>query len=142
VADQPAGHGSERDCPFCNYRGPNPMLRWELASYLIEPLNPVTEGHLLVVSRRHLEDFTENPEHFGAVCMDAARIAQRQGGDYNLITSKGDAATQTVRHLHVHLLPRRPNDGLALPWADSLDQRLAAAKARIQELEAELKGKQ
>jgi histidine triad (HIT) family protein len=34
----------------------------------------------------------------------------------NLITSKGSAATQTVFHLHVHLVPRQVDDGLPLPW--------------------------
>ena len=34
----------------------------------------------------------------------------------NLITSRGRAATQSVFHLHLHLVPRADNDGLALPW--------------------------
>jgi histidine triad (HIT) family protein len=36
---------------------------------------------------------------------------------FNIITSAGRDATQTVDHLHLHLVPRRPGDGLALPWA-------------------------
>ena len=38
--------------------------------------------------------------------------------DYNVITSAGRAATQTVMHLHFHLVPREPGDGLMLPWSD------------------------
>lgn len=34
----------------------------------------------------------------------------------NLITSKGDAATQSVLHLHVHVVPRQADDDLPLPW--------------------------
>ncbi len=34
----------------------------------------------------------------------------------NLITSAGREATQTVFHLHIHVVPRRDGDGLALPW--------------------------
>jgi histidine triad (HIT) family protein len=47
-----------------------------------------------------------------------SRAAQwaRTCGDANLITSVGSAATQTVFHLHVHVVPRRAGDGLALPW--------------------------
>lgn len=36
--------------------------------------------------------------------------------DANIITSKGSLATQTVFHLHVHLVPRAAGDGLPLPW--------------------------
>jgi histidine triad (HIT) family protein len=34
----------------------------------------------------------------------------------NLITSAGREATQSVFHLHLHVVPRRENDRLALPW--------------------------
>ena len=36
----------------------------------------------------------------------------------NLITSIGAAATQTVFHLHVHVVPRHEGDGLLLPWSN------------------------
>ncbi|MFB8085929.1 HIT domain-containing protein [Streptomyces sp. NPDC055992] len=32
------------------------------------------------------------------------------------MTSKGSPATQTVVHLHIHVLPRTDGDGLPLPW--------------------------
>jgi histidine triad (HIT) family protein len=37
-------------------------------------------------------------------------------GPCNIITSVGAEATQTVFHLHLHVVPRRFGDGLALPW--------------------------
>lgn len=37
----------------------------------------------------------------------AAEIATQLGGDYNLITSKGKSATQSVFHFHVHLVPKK-----------------------------------
>lgn len=43
----------------------------------------------------------------------AAEIAPHPS---NLITSAGAEATQSVFHLHVHIVPRGENDGLALPW--------------------------
>jgi len=36
----------------------------------------------------------------------------------NIITSIGSAATQTVMHAHIHIVPRAEGDGLKLPWAD------------------------
>ena len=46
----------------------------------------------------------------------AARWAEGQEDDFNLITSSGPAATQTIPHIHVHYVPRWPGDGLHLPW--------------------------
>jgi len=88
--------------------------RW-LGAVAFEPLNPVTPGHMLVVPRVHVEDFTEWPEMTGMVMQCAAEAAADMG-PVNLITSKGREATQSVFHLHVHLIPRAKDDGLALPW--------------------------
>jgi diadenosine tetraphosphate (Ap4A) HIT family hydrolase len=56
-------------------------------------------------------------------------------GDCNLITSDGAAATQTVKHLHVHIVPRRDGDGLTLPWStqpspDPLEKAVAEFERR------------
>lgn len=47
----------------------------------------------------------------------ASLFARMVGVDHNLIINQGPAASQTVEHLHVHYVPRRPNDGLKLPWS-------------------------
>lgn len=47
---------------------------------------------------------------------ELGRKLRAQGWDLNQITSAGPAATQTVFHLHVHLVVRREDDGLSLPW--------------------------
>lgn len=101
-----------KDCPFC------PMFLFLSEDIIdIEPLNPVVEGHRLVIPREHMADFTEDGE-VSARCMEyASKLAEKLGGDFNLITSKGKNATQTVRHLHIHLVPRKENDGLMLPWS-------------------------
>lgn len=107
-------------CVFCAIvagTAPATVVReWPDAMAFI-PLNPVTAGHVLVVPRVHVADFAEDPEVSAAVMRRAAVLAgTRPDVDLNLITSKGRAATQSVFHLHLHLVPRRPNDGLALPW--------------------------
>lgn len=38
-----------------------------------------------------------------------------------VITSIGADATQTVFHTHIHVVPRRPGDGLTLPWTGQVD---------------------
>lgn len=86
--------------------------------WVFEPLNPVVEGHLLVVNKHHTEDFTDNQDVFAETCRVASSVAKLKGGDFNLITSKGKNATQSVFHCHIHLVPRKENDGLFLPWTN------------------------
>lgn len=83
---------------------------------VIVPLNPVVDGHVIALPKQHAEDFTDNWMATSDAMYAAFQYARNIGGDCNLITSKGSAATQTVGHLHVHLVPRRHGDGLLLPW--------------------------
>ena len=93
---------------------------WDDAIAIV-PLAPVTgerflpgEGHVLVIPRVHVSDFAADPVITGRTFQRAAELADLR--DSNLITSKGESATQTVHHLHVHLVPRVSRDGLPLPW--------------------------
>lgn len=98
-------------CPFCMM-----FISRKDDIIDIEPLDPVVPGHRIVIPRDHVQDFAESPFITSEVMRYAARRAKQLGGDFNLITSKGPAATQSVFHLHVHLVPRREDDGLHLPW--------------------------
>jgi histidine triad (HIT) family protein len=110
VTDQP--------CPFCEIvagRAPAEIVEEWPEAIAIVPLNPVVEGHVLVIPREHVRDFTDYPKVSAATMLCAAELVAGMGS-YNLITSKGRPATQSVFHLHLHLVPRAENDGLALPW--------------------------
>lgn len=116
----------DHPCPFCvRIKGgdfesftDDPDVVW------FEPLNPVTPGHMLFVPVEHVTDALADPYTTGLVAEVASRWWSRKWGiragqrDCNLITSVGANATQTVRHLHWHLVPRDEGDGLALPWTD------------------------
>lgn len=104
-------------CVFCAYAGPNEIL-WETPSvYVIEPLRQVTPGHVLVIPRAHATDFAAAAAVTAAAFRGAAEFVQYEElGDCNLITSKGEAASQMVFHVHVHVLPRTWDDNVTLPW--------------------------
>jgi histidine triad (HIT) family protein len=107
-------------CPFCDYAGPSEILLDRDGVFFITPINPVVDGHVLAVSRAHADDALADPDLTGVVFEAAAWFAS--AGDCNLITSVGEAATQTIRHLHVHIVPRTAGDRLALPWADGRER--------------------
>ncbi|AEY85311.1 hypothetical protein SHJG_p1121 (plasmid) [Streptomyces hygroscopicus subsp. jinggangensis 5008] len=82
-------------------------------------------GHVFVLPRVHVEDAGTDPEVTAAVMRRAAELMAEHPAA-NLITSKGAAATQTVYHLHVHVVPRQEGDGLPLPWTPQHTARAAA----------------
>ena len=106
-------------CPFCLIvcgRAPATVLRaWPDALAIRPRHGGVTAGHVLVIPRVHVADVAEDPVVSAATMLRAAELAA-EAGDCNVITSRGPAATQTVRHLHLHLVPRAEGDGLLLPW--------------------------
>ncbi len=109
---------SEQPCPFCEIntgRAPATFVGEWSDAFAIVPLNPVVEGHVLVIPREHVPDFVAYPTVSAATMRCAAELVAGLGS-YNLITSKGRPATQSVFHLHLHLVPRAVDDGLALPW--------------------------
>ena len=107
---------SELDCVFCAivaYEAPALVLyRWPEALAIV-PLEPVTFGHVIVLPKVHVADYTSDPAVSAQVMARAAQVAPYPS---NLITSAGAVATQTVQHLHLHVVPRRGGDGLGLPW--------------------------
>lgn len=115
------------NCVFCEIlheTEPAQAVANGLATLGIVPLNPVTEGHVIFIPRKHVRDAATEPDVTAKVMEDASHYVQIRsrnfalGGLYesvNLITSVGRPATQSVFHLHIHVVPRKENDGLALP---------------------------
>jgi histidine triad (HIT) family protein len=106
-------------CPFCNYSGPSRIVReWPDGTFAITPLNPVVPGHLLVIPKHHFRRASEDWAGAGEVFAHAAELSS--DFECNIIQSNGRAATQSVEHFHIHIVPRTEDDGIALPW-DSLE---------------------
>src|SRR5690606_2708102 len=106
-------------CPLCDIlagNAPGELVAQSPEALALVPLNPVPPGHVLIVPRVHVPDFTTNPDVSAATMAAAAEYATSANTDLNLITSRGPAATQTVHHLHLHLVPRHHGDALPLPW--------------------------
>ena len=100
-------------CPFCT--GVAAVLDNGLAWACFDK-NPVTRGHLLLVTRRHVPDwFLATAEERGALMDlvdDGHEMLERefQPDGYNVGLNVGAAAGQTIPHLHVHLIPRYVGD--------------------------------
>lgn len=116
-------------CAFCAIaagQAPAVIVREWPDTLAIRPRSGgVNDGHVLVLPRVHVADAGTDPDVTAAVSRRAAEL-MAEHPDANLITSKGEAATQTVYHLHVHIVPRTKGDGLPLPWTPQHAARAAA----------------
>lgn len=113
--------GKEQDdCVFCKLIADGKAYEIDAGVYRFTPLNPVVEGHKLFVSSVHTDNASESPAITGMLFAAASKWAGVPANEYNLITSVGKHATQTVFHLHVHYVPRVAGDGLHLPWTGQL----------------------
>jgi diadenosine tetraphosphate (Ap4A) HIT family hydrolase len=77
---------------------------------------PVTPGHLLLITRRHVSGFFEASAMERSALFDllvagkALLDEQFQPDGYNIGVNAGATAGQTIMHLHVHLIPRYRGD--------------------------------
>ena len=109
---------SDSECPFCRALIRESIIEEECGSVVaIKDKYPVTEGHHLIITRRHVQDyFTMNSrerkdaEDLLIKLKDRiARIDETVTG-FNLGVNCGESAGQTVWHAHIHLIPRRDGD--------------------------------
>ncbi len=83
---------------------------------------PLAEGHLLVVPRDHHSRLSEAPPEvcgrIGTLLPPLGRALLRVTGadGYNVLVNEGQVAGQVVPHVHVHLIPRKRDDGLGYRW--------------------------
>ena len=99
----------------------------------IVPLNPVTPGHVIFLPKVHVSDATDDPEVTGYTMKAASLYGKNEQSidSMNLITSVGENATQSVYHLHIHVVPRRMGDLLPLPWTPT--EQVATSYRSLQE---------
>ena len=106
----------ESGCPFCDrIESTDPVAANDSAIAFPDGF-PVSEGHMLVVPRRHVRslwDLSPNEQHdiWGLVSEVRALLASRHSPDgFNVGVNDGAAAGQTVDHAHLHVIPRYAGD--------------------------------
>ncbi len=118
-------HKSTADCPFCGIiRGEEDAIvvctSHECIAFF--PTEPAVPGHTLVVPRDHVPDLwhVTGPLQGALMAMviqvgHALQTVLHPDG-MNLISSAGAAASQTVFHLHLHVVPRWDGDRVGEIW--------------------------
>lgn len=115
----------DENCIFCkiaNGEIPSKAIYEDKDFKVILDLGPATKGHALILPKEHAADLFELPEETAAKAMILAKKLGKQMTDnlkadgLNLIQNNGEAAGQTVRHFHLHLIPRYKDDGQHILW--------------------------
>lgn len=102
-------------CVFCSLPAERVAGQNELAVWIRDGF-PVSDGHSLILPRRHISSFfdaTSEERTAMLALLDEACAAARKEflpDGFNIGVNDGQAAGQTVPHLHIHLIPRRYGD--------------------------------
>lgn len=96
-------------------------------------INPVSQGHTLVIPKTHAAELTDlDVEDTARVFMAARTIAEvldeeLEPAGLNILQSNRQAAGQEIGHMHVHIIPRYPQDGFTFQFqSGDLDEQTAA----------------
>ena len=86
-------------------------------AYAIRDGFPVTEGHCLIIPRRHVPDFFSLTEQEAVACNSLLKTVRelvlhedQTVAGFNVGVNAGEVAGQTIFHCHIHLIPRRAGD--------------------------------
>ena len=107
------------NCPFCNIEKTADKSRivYQDDTWIaIYDNYPVSEGHVLLIPKRHVETFFNlNMVEFGSLGVTIGIVKmildkKFHPDGYNIGANCGEAAGQTVMHCHIHIIPRYKGD--------------------------------
>ena len=134
------------DCVFCR------IVRREIAASVVDEdehtlaimdAGQVNPGHVLVLVKAHVPDiYSLDDELAAAVFRSTARVARAvkramAPSGVTVLQANEPDGWQTVMHLHLHVLPRRADDGVELVWPaknpprEELDRLAAQVRAAL-----------
>jgi len=102
-------------CPFC-YVSQDRIQYEDPYCFVVSDGFPVSNGHSLIISKRHIGSFFESSEEerealLRAIEQTKIRLDREFSPDaYNIGINDGAEAGQTIPHLHIHLIPRYQGD--------------------------------
>lgn len=110
---------SDTNCIFCKILAgeiPSTVVYEDDSFRAILDVSPAARGHVIILPKKHAANIYELPdEDAGKIFVVAKKIATALKATYqcdgvNILQNNGEAAGQTVFHLHVHVIPRFEGD--------------------------------
>ena len=113
----------KEDCIFCK------IARGEIKSekiletdnfFAIKDINPKTKGHSLIISKKHYNSLLDVPASLLGEFLEAGKelalklLKEEKAEGFNLVINNYKVAGQLVPHVHLHILPRKRDDGFRM----------------------------
>lgn len=124
----------EKECIFCK------IVRGEIKSKIVYSddnfiafldINPKADGHTVIIPKKHFRNLLDMPASLGNEMLDAVKnvaleliksgkgkagslSSDNEVSGFNLIVNNEPAAGQVVFHAHLHVIPRKKDDGLRM----------------------------
>jgi diadenosine tetraphosphate (Ap4A) HIT family hydrolase len=108
---------SQQDCPFCFPQIESAIIESFGSVVAVKDKYPASDGHLLVITKRHITDIftmteTEKQDALKLIMILKEKIMRDDPSvtGFNVGMNCGASAGQTIMHAHIHLIPRRDGD--------------------------------
>lgn len=133
---------ADSNCIFCkiaNGEIPSKTLYEDQDVRVIFDISPASKGHAIIIPKQHVSDLFECPDELAAKLLPVAKkvgaaLKEELSCDgVNILQNNGEAAGQTVFHLHIHIIPRYQNDSVNITWEhlETDDELLASLAEKI-----------
>ena len=119
------------DCIFCKIAAgeiPSETVYEDEEFRVILDLNPASKGHALILPKDHADDiFDLSDKDKERVLFVASKVASAMKEalcctGINLVQNNGESAGQTVKHFHLHLIPRYDGDRAMVLWKPGISE--------------------
>ena len=112
------------DCIFCKIikrELPGKFIHEDDLIAIIMNINPATNGHLLVIPKKHLVNIMDTPNEIITHTMDIVRekiypLLKEKLNCKGLTISQNNELGQEIKHFHIHLTPRYDDDLLEFTY--------------------------
>jgi len=114
---------TQKDCIFCkivNGEIPSEIVYEDDECVAVLDINPIAEGHTVIILKQHYKNLLDAPDGASAAMIRACKCIGRAamgalGADgFNVFCNNERSAGQVIDHMHMHVIPRKTDDGLRL----------------------------
>ncbi len=104
------------NCIFCKIASgeiKNDIIYSDDNFFVVNDIAPISEGHCLIISKKHYETILDMPSSLGTELVSLAKkqglrlIKEQKAEGFKLVNNNFKAAGQVVPHFHLHVIPQK-----------------------------------